>query len=488
VLVGLAGSGRFRRLRVPRGTSEYLGVPRSTSGYLGVPRSTSGYLGVPRGTSGYLGVIWEGVVCVSELLRRDDESWIASRVSTRGTRGTRGTPEVLPRYPEVPEVPTHGPDSSARGACNNCTILSEFDLQPAVPRILEPFLRATLHGRVDAWPGDVNEKSIDEFLVALEWHGLASYFHEIASSRVPDTVRLPLRRRSLLQVAIEHARHMELQSVSAALHLRGVRTLAIKGSALAYQVYPGAHLRPRADHDLLIDSSSIDGVRESFLARGYTEYSTGGSLITSQTTFQRGEDMLSHVFDVHWRASNVHAVSRALDSETLFASATPHPVVEHLLVPSLPHSLLIALLHRAAHHHNSDRLIWLTDIDLLARSIGTAGVAALLEDARQREALSVCVRGLALTAEWFGTPLPPLPAAGRDRLRWLIGKRVHRMEFFVQDLRAIPTWKSRVSWLRELAFPAESFMRTQFSERTGESLYRLYLRRGLRSLGRIFKR
>jgi len=337
-----------------------------------------------------------------------------------------------------------------------------------------------------AWPDAVAEEDVRSFLIALDWHGLVPYFHQLAASRLPGELRSLLRARALLHVAVEHERLVELRKVSTALHSREVRTLTVKGSALAYQIYPAAYLRPRADHDLLIDSSRIDSVRELFTSLGYTESSTGGSLITAQTTFLRDDESIPHVFDIHWRTSNVHAVSNALDAETIFASATAHPEVEHLLVPSLAHSLLVALLHRAAHHHDSDRLIWLADIDLLVRKIGAEGVVACLDDARKRQALSVCVRGLSLTSEWFDTPLPPLPEMTSDKLRWLAGRRAGRLEYFFNDFRALPTWRSRAQWIRELAFPTEDFMRTHFSERGDKSLPRLYLKRGVRGLLRIF--
>lgn len=366
-------------------------------------------------------------------------------------------------------------------------MVSESSHTPVPPR-LDSFLRAELQGIGSAWPEDVEEADARAFVEALEWHGVAPILLEKASSRLPDNVRDLLRKSVLLQVALEHERLRELRSVAAALHDQQVKALVMKGSALAYQIYPAAYLRPRADHDLLIDAARIEEVRALFRSRDYKEHSTGGSLIIAQTSFSREADPGAHVFDIHWRTSNVHVVSDALDAATLYEHAVRHPQIEHLLVPSLDHSLLVALLHRAAHHHDSNRLIWLADIDLLVRRLGTETVGAILEDARTRGALSVCVRGLELTSRWFATPLPALPAITGDRLQWLVARRVRRLEFFLRDLRALPSWRSRAQWLRELAFPSREFMTTHFAVKDEESLSRLYLRRGLRGARRLFRR
>ena len=44
--------------------------------------------------------------------------------------------------------------------------------------------------------------------------------------------------------------------------------------------------------------------------------------------------------------------------------------------PSSVDALVLAAVHRIAHHFDSDHLIWLYDIDLIARSLTIAYVAA----------------------------------------------------------------------------------------------------------------
>src|SRR5207244_4472442 len=58
------------------------------------------------------------------------------------------------------------------------------------------------------------------------------------------------------EVAIEHCRRLEVMRVLSALHDAGVRTLIIKGTALAYTQYTHPSLRPRNDTDLLVDRAA----------------------------------------------------------------------------------------------------------------------------------------------------------------------------------------------------------------------------------------
>jgi hypothetical protein len=375
--------------------------------------------------------------------------------------------------------------SSGRSEKMNMHDESRETEEPPLPQGATPLLRFILRGGEIPGGDELTAQESEDFAAHLAFHGLVPIAYErIRHLALDARLRSRLREKTFAEAAAEELRERDLLEL-AAHWPAGLPGLVMKGSALAYQIYQQPHLRPRSDHDLLIEWNDLPNIRELFLSLGYEEESTGGQLITSQTLFVR-EGEASSVFDVHWRPSNVHAVSRALSFGELIAASTPHPRFSSLRVPSLEDSLLIALLHRAAHHHDSERLIWLADIDLLCRTLGDERVASVVERARGRGAGSVCIRGLQLTRQYFGTPLPALPDVDRDRLNWLNARRAKRVEMFLRDLQALPGWRARRRWLRELAFPTESFMRKEFA-RGHESLARLYLRRGVRGLKRLFR-
>ncbi len=178
------------------------------------------------------------------------------------------------------------------------------------PEELREALRAALRGEPATWPSALGRHEID----ALEEHGFLPLVY--AHSHMPA-----LRDQAIRAASTEAIRHEELRRVIAGL---GIFALIVKGSALAYQVYPAPELRPRSDTDLLIDLADLDTARASFRALGYHEAATSGDdLAFAQRTNTRLDDLgCAHVFDVHWEIANPPLFAGALR----FAELKPRAV------------------------------------------------------------------------------------------------------------------------------------------------------------------
>src|ERR1700736_1976181 len=95
-----------------------------------------------------------------------------------------------------------------------------------------------------------------------------------------------LRERALRAAVTEPFRLADLRQVLAALAGAGVVPLVVKGSALAYRIYPAPELRPRGDSDLLIDHAELPAVRRALAPLGFEERVAPGPEATyRQTTF-----------------------------------------------------------------------------------------------------------------------------------------------------------------------------------------------------------
>ena len=86
----------------------------------------------------------------------------------------------------------------------------------------------------------------------------------------------------------------------------------------------------------------------------------------------------------------------------------------HALAPSPPLALLVACLHRTAHHGTTTRLLWLYDIHLLATTLSDRDWHTVVERAELCGLTPVVVAGLDHAAERLGTVVP---ASVLDRLR-----------------------------------------------------------------------
>ncbi len=270
--------------------------------------------------------------------------------------------------------------------------------------------------------------------------------------------------------ADDAARTRELARVVSRLEDAGCRPLVFKGAALAQTHYRRPWLRPRLDTDVLIDPGRQDAAAGAFADLGYSRPPfVSGRLVMYQEMFVRAEGGgLEHVFDVHWRVANPQAVSEVFSHAELVARAVPIELGRaRLRAPCPVDALLLACVHRAAHHHDSRDLLWLYDIHLLATGLSADEWSDLVASAARRRVAALCARGLALTAARFGTHVPDVVAD------WSTGRDEPSAVFLRDDLRPMARLRSdlaalgmadRVRLMRELVLPPRSYMRSVYGE------------------------
>ena len=263
----------------------------------------------------------------------------------------------------------------------------------------------------------------------------------------------------------------ELQAALAALEAGGIEPIVFKGAALAHTHYPESWLRPRLDADLLIAPGQRWRASEILIALGYQRPPMiSGELVSYQMMFVREHSIgVEQVLDVHWKISDRQAVADALTYDELRARSARITVRgSGMRVPSPIDALLIACIHRAAHHQDADDLIWVHDIHLIASRLTAEEWTRFVDLATDRQLSQVCARGLQLAADRFHTQIPD---ALRDRLS---GKREASAIFLRRDLRGVdrlaadlraagPRRAPRL--LKEHLFPPVSYMRQKYGVR-----------------------
>ena len=359
-----------------------------------------------------------------------------------------------------------------------------------IPSLLRAPLRALLRGDKAEWPVDATADDAAQLIESIEQNGLAPLVY----ARVSDwPIQASLRDVAIRAAAGETARIADLRAVLAAFDASGIRVLIIKGTGLAYDIYPSPELRPRGDTDLLIRELDFDTVRTILHGRGYTsQHGSGDTLAVRQQSFTRG----GHVYDVHWDVANSPVVRDALPFGELLSRAIPIPrIAPNALAPSHVDALLLACIHRVVHHHDIERLIWLYDIHLLRESMTAGDHASFWRRAANRGLVTICERSIALAEEWFA-------AAPHDRASdWLTESERNRDEpsaafldhgrsrgaVLSGDLKAL-SWRGRLRRIRELALPPIGFMRQSFPSAPGVALPALYIWRGARGVLRLLRR
>jgi hypothetical protein len=317
--------------------------------------------------------------------------------------------------------------------------------------------------------------------------------HRLCRAGSPESCPEPLRahfERALYgELATEQITRRELRDVIAALCAEDVRPLLFKGAALAFTHYPDPALRPRVDVDLLVSSDEIHRAAQVLQRLGYSRSlciaaelvgSKGPSraidryLASSQVSLCKTDGYgVEHVFDLHWKVSIPQVFANVLSLKELLADS--------IAVPSLGaaarcvgpvHALAIACIHRVAHHHGNDRLIWLYDIHLLAEALRPSEGDAFFSLAISNRISAVCAHGLSLAQRQFGTTLPAgllerleghaAPRNGQEPSSAYLRRQMRKVDVLRSDLAALESWRQRFRLLAQHVFPPAAYVQKAY--------------------------
>jgi len=267
-------------------------------------------------------------------------------------------------------------------------------------------------------------------------------------------------------IAGELVRAHEIAQVLDSLASHKVFPILLKGTALAYTVYPSPSTRPRVDTDLLIARDQIAMTRDVLAARGYVEPAmSGGEFVFGQFHMAKLDRWgVEHVFDIHWRISSQSLFASVLTYDELHAHAIVVPALgEQARAAAFDHALLLACVHPVMHHRNTERMIWFRDIDLLVRRMSDEELHRFAELALKKGMARICAHQLSIATEQFHSPLPTAvmrrlrTAATEAAAIYLRPNRRWHHEL-LWNVRNLHGWVDRVRLLREILFPGAAYM------------------------------
>lgn len=289
------------------------------------------------------------------------------------------------------------------------------------------------------------------------------------------------RDEALARAMWELRHRYVLSRLLRAAAVTGIRCVVMKGSALAYDLYPEPSLRPRGDSDLLVAPEDVDAFRVILKEQGFVPFfdqaaapDAGRSQEPWALTTPDGS---SHDIDLHWQPLNGPALEAVLPTGEALGGAVALPrLCPEALALSHPHSFLHACIHRAQHilspyftdgeaHYGGDRLIWLCDIDLLVKAMTPQDWAVALDRIEAAGAGPVCRAALTDAARLLGTRAPDdvmaRLATARDGTvsRYLM--RSGRAARMLADLRALG-WRRAMRQGAYWLFPPAEFVRMQY--------------------------
>jgi hypothetical protein len=365
---------------------------------------------------------------------------------------------------------------------------------PAIPP--EPLILSALRLDPTPWPENAGPGYARAVLHAAAAHGVTPLLSVLPTVHTwPEDVRSVITSATRVEIAVEAIRRHELTRLLADLANAGVRGLLLKGTHLAYSHYPQPWLRPRVDTDLLVpiaDRAKADRVLRNVGYQPVTDF--GGQLVTHQFQYQRTNPLgLTAIVDLHWKVANPHVFSDMFSFDELHAASVGIDLLgPHARGLSDEHALMIACVHRTAHHGNADCLIWLYDIHLLA--------SALSEDARRRVAsladrkrvTAVCARGIADAKARFTTEIPAnwletaSPHCQREPSAAFLRAGRTKAHVLISDLCALQGWQQRARLVWEHVVPPSDYMRRLYGISNPFLLPAAYVNRLFTGIGKWF--
>lgn len=332
---------------------------------------------------------------------------------------------------------------------------------------MQAFLLNALNG--DALAAEVRARGAASVIEDAMRDGVSGWLAYVAGPDL-DPELTALRRRVMLE---EELRAAEMRRVIDVLAAGGVRAVILKGSALAYTLYPAPWCRTRADLDVLVARADRAEAGRLLQSIGYAPGDlVSGTWLMQQDLWERElVPGATQMVDVHVEFTNRAFFAAHFPASAGLAHAVPAPFAgPNGWQLDAADALMFSCVHRVAHHSRDRRLIWSSDIARQAQACGDSDVAALLSRAPALGIASICAQELSHAKQIWGgdagafTPhvIAALSASGaRETSRaFLQDDRGPAGDLWL-DLRALPGWAARARLIIEHLLPPRSFMLRQ---------------------------
>ena len=368
------------------------------------------------------------------------------------------------------------------------------------PVPIDRLLAAALRGNEAAWPPTWSgSKQVEQTIERIAYHGIAGLIAERAPvlANWPAAVLAPVRAQAIALAMWELRHQAVLGRLLAALAEAKIVALLLKGTALAYDLYPTPATRARGDSDLLIAASDLNAARRILAQLGFCcqplDEAIADDLALQEVWSLTCDAGTEHHIDLHWQLLNAPALGGLLDFATCATAPLRLPrLAPDALAMNRVLTLLHSCIHRAMHvtspyfvdgvtYYGGDRLIWAKDIDLLAGVLSDAEWRQFSAAALDQRVAAVSLDGLLMARRSLGTriPQPVLDALGtagaEPASAYLLGSR--QMGRAWQDLRAIPGWNRKLAYLVARAVPSATFIRAKYPQSGHLPVALLHLRR-----------
>jgi len=367
------------------------------------------------------------------------------------------------------------------------------------------WIAAALRGELPN-SGSLSQSEMEHIGKAAIRHGVETLLYSTlwpddeSMSRAPRTIPEPLHAQlkqiTRQQIAWDMLRQRDLSQILDQLSEAGIPYLLIKGAGLAYTHYRHSWLRDRCDTDILFpDQAAFERAWALLEAAGFSRQNTlSGEFVGLQHSCRRPLGPANQqVLDCHIKINDYLFFAEAFD----FAELYEYSVAVSQLAASARtlgpvHALLVACIHRVATLPlgDADRMIWLYDMHLLARSLSKNQWVEFFSLARERELCGSCLNSLNAAQRLFPIDTPGQmmnelqDAAKKEPFK--PGDDAKRWQYYFQVFRSVRGWRNKLRLLREHFLPSADYVMRKYQTSNRLILPFLYVHRVFAGLKRYF--
>ncbi|MDQ3081330.1 MAG: nucleotidyltransferase family protein [Gemmatimonadota bacterium] len=319
-----------------------------------------------------------------------------------------------------------------------------------------PLTTAAQNRAIAALAGPLNWENL--FHLAEQWEVEPVAFSNLRlrfSEAIPPEVlsRAAVREREARGIAL--ARSLLLAQIVKQLRRSGIRSIVLKGPAVALAAYDDASMRTFSDVDLLVEVHNLTAARESLVATGYT---TDYDLAAEPALIRNGHALEfsgpGTKVELHWSLVSRH-LRVGFDARELWKESQPARLAgTDISVLAAQHQFLFLCAHGAKHEW--ERMRWICDVAQLADRLDKTTANAVIGAAARTHTRRILTLALRLVREVFGADASPFlgEAEGRphdtDRL---VAAAMQRLGLSGQASVPSTPWLARVDpRLRPLVF------------------------------------
>ena len=184
----------------------------------------------------------------------------------------------------------------------------------SIDSFLAGCVRACLAGApLPPWPAAWATGRSEGLAARVKFHGIALLLaqHRPGLADWPAAAAEAVKGEARLQALWEASHQTAIAPLVEALHAAGIKSAAIKGTALAYGYHADPAVRRRGDTDLLLIGAPRPLARTVLERCGFVPAGDRGP--TQEPWEITGADGFTHEVDVHWRINGSLVLSKALE-------------------------------------------------------------------------------------------------------------------------------------------------------------------------------